>query len=106
MPLRIEVEDIYFIIGITQRGDPVDLHNKPTGGLNIENYVHVYCVDDEKKVGTQIPIEYVRDLHMKILLFTIGRVAGSASLHQASCTHMSIIVERLVHIYDWCTALL
>ena len=45
-------------------------------------------------------------MHMKILLFTIGRVAGSASLHQASTTQMSIAVECLVHLYDWCTTLL
>ena len=43
---------------------------------------------------------------MKILLFTIGRVAGSASLHQASRTQMSIVVECLTHVYDWCTTLL
>ena len=72
----------------------------------MDDYVHVYCVEGSKKVGTQIAIKYLRDMHMKILLFTIGRVAGSASLHQASRTQMSIVVECLVHLYDWCTALL
>ena len=43
---------------------------------------------------------------MKILLFTIGRVAGSTSLHQASHTHMSLVVDCLTHLYDCCTALL
>ena len=81
MPIRIEVEDIYFITGLSRRGEPVDLHGKPLGGLTVEDYVHVYCVEGSKKVGTQIAIKDLRDLHMKILLFTIGRVAGSASLH-------------------------
>ena len=44
MPIRIEVEDIYFITGLSQRGKPVDLHEKPLGGLTVEDYVHVYCV--------------------------------------------------------------
>ena len=35
MPLRIEVEDIYFITGLSRRGDPVDLHEKPLGGLTV-----------------------------------------------------------------------
>ena len=106
MPIRIEVEDIYFITGLSRRGEPVDLHGKPLGGLTVEDYVHVYCVEGSKKVGTQISIKDLRDLHMKILLFTIGRVAGFASLHQASRTQMSIAMECLTHLYDWCTTLL
>ena len=48
----IEVEDIYFITGLSRRGDPVDLHSKPLGGLTVDDYVHVYCVEGSKKVGT------------------------------------------------------
>ena len=81
MPIRIKVEDIYFITGLSRRGEPVDLHGKPLGGLTVEDYVHVYCVGGSNKVGTQIAIKDLRDLHMKILLFTIGKVAGSTSLH-------------------------
>ena len=39
MPLCIEVEDIYFITGLSRRGDPVDLHGNPGGGLTVEDYV-------------------------------------------------------------------
>ena len=72
----------------------------------MDDYVHSYCVEGSKKVGTQIAIKDLRDLHMKILLFTIGMVAGFDSLHQASRTQMSIAMECLAHLYDWCTALL
>ena len=82
------------------------MHGKPLGGLTVDDYVHVYYVEESKKVGTQIDIKDLRDLHMKILLFTIGRVVRFASLHQASRTQMSIVVECLVHLYDWCTTLL
>ena len=107
MPLRIEVEDIYFITGLSRRGDPIDLHGKLVArGLTVEDYVQVYCVEDAQNVGTQIPIRDLKDLYMNILLFTIGRVAGSTSLHQASRTQMSIVVECLIHLFDWCTTLL
>ena len=106
MPLHIEVEDIYFITGISRRGDPVDLHGNHVGGLTIEDYIQVYYVEDAQKVGTQIPVRDLKDLYMKILLFTIGRVAGSASLHQASRTQINIAVEWLIHLFDWCTTLL
>lgn len=39
IPLRIELENIYFIIGLSRRGEPVDLHGKPTGGFNLDDYV-------------------------------------------------------------------
>ena len=54
MPIRIEVEDIYFITGLSRRGEPIDLHGKPLGGLTMEDYVHVYCIEGSKKVGTKI----------------------------------------------------
>ena len=41
MPLCIKVEDIYFITGLSRRGDPVDLHGKPVGGITVEDYVQV-----------------------------------------------------------------
>jgi len=44
MPLQIELQDIYFIIGLSQRGEEVDLKGKARGGLNnIVNYIVVYC---------------------------------------------------------------
>ena len=52
MQIHIEVEDIYFITGLSRRGELVDLHGKPLGGLTMEDYVHVYCVGGSKKVGT------------------------------------------------------
>lgn len=81
IPIRIEVEDIYFITGLSRRGEPVNLYGKPLRGLIVEDYVHVYCIEGSQKVGTQISIKDLKELYMKILLFTIGRVAGSDSLH-------------------------
>ena len=52
IPIHIEVEDIYFITGLSRRGDPVDLHSKPLGGLTVDDYVLVYCVEGSKKLGT------------------------------------------------------
>ena len=45
IPLRIEVEDIYFITGLSHRRNPVDLHGKNLGGLIVDDYVDVYCVE-------------------------------------------------------------
>ena len=40
MSLTIEVEDIYFITGLSRRGEVVNLHSRdPGGGLNIDENI-------------------------------------------------------------------
>ena len=60
MSLNIEVEDIYFITGLSRRGEVVKLQSRgPGGGLNIEEYIVVYFLPDTEKVGSQIPTNSV-----------------------------------------------
>ena len=55
MSLTIEVEDIYFITGLTQRGEVVNVcSHGPGGGLTIDEYIAVYYFSDTEKVGSQI----------------------------------------------------
>ena len=43
MSPSIKVEDIYFIIGLSRRGEVVNLQSRgPGGGLNIDDYIVVY----------------------------------------------------------------
>ena len=45
--LTIEVEDIYFITGLSRRGEVVNLSSRgPGGGLTIDEYIAVYCYLD------------------------------------------------------------
>lgn len=81
MPLRIEIEDIYFIIGLSRRGEVVHSMGCSRGSLSIEDYVHIYCPGHPEKIGSQIPIKHVESLSFRIILFIIARVNGSASLH-------------------------
>ena len=56
MSLRIEVEDIYFITGLSRRGEVVNLRSHGLGGvLTIDEYIAMYSFSDTKKVGSQIP---------------------------------------------------
>jgi hypothetical protein len=44
-PLRIEVEDIYFLIGLFHHGEVVKLKAKGAGtGMNIEDYISTHYV--------------------------------------------------------------
>ena len=53
MSLTIEVEDIYFITGLSRRGEVVNLRSRrPEGGLTIDEYIVVYYYPDTEKVGS------------------------------------------------------
>ena len=67
------------------------------GGLTIDEYIEVYCYPNTEKVGSQIPTNSIQVLGLKAILLTLSRIAGLASLHQAS---------RPLIFYDWSTALL
>jgi hypothetical protein len=46
-PLRIEVEDTYFITGFSRLGEVVNLKfRRDGGGMNIEDYIATHCVAD------------------------------------------------------------
>ena len=47
IPLRLEVEDIYFIIGPSRRGEVVNLRAHGLDkGLTIKENIDVYCILD------------------------------------------------------------
>lgn len=104
MPMRIKSEDICFITGLSQRGERVNSIGRTRGQCG-RLWTHQLSRNTEK-IGTQIPIKHVESLALRILLFSISRVNGSASLHQASHVSMSLVVECLMIVFDWCTSLL
>ena len=108
MSLSIEVEDIYFITGLSRRGEVVNLRSCGLGGgLTIDEYIAVCCFSDTEKVGSQILTKSIYVLGLKAILLALGRIVGLASLPQASRPLMFYAVECLKPIvYDWSTALL
>ena len=102
MSLTIEVEDIYFITGISRWGEVVNLHSRGHGGgLTIDEYIVVYYYPDMEKVESQIPTKSIHVLGLKAILLTLGRIACLASLHQASWPLMFYAVECMrPMVYD------
>ena len=77
------------------------------GGLTIDEYIAVYYYLNAEKVGSQIPTNSIQVLGLKAILLTLGRIAGLASLHQASRPLMFYEVECMrPTVYDWSTTLL
>ena len=61
--------------------------------MTIDEYITVYFFLDTKKVGSQIPTNTIQILGLKSILLALGRIAGLASLHQASWLMMFYAVE-------------
>ena len=94
MLLSIEFEDIYFIIGLSRREEVVNLRSRGEGGrLTIDEYIAMYYFLDTEKVGSQILTNAIQILGLKAILLALGRIAGLASLHQASRLRMFYVVE-------------
>ena len=108
MPLSLEVEDIYFITGLSRRGKVVKLRSCGVGGgLTIDEYNDVYYLPDTEKVGIQVPMNSTQNLGLKGILIALGRIAGLKSLHQDSRPLMFYAIECMrPTIYHWSTSLL
>ena len=79
----------------------------PGGGLTIDEYIAVYYFSEMEKVGNQILTNSIQILWLKAIFLALGRIAGLASLHQASRPMMFYAVEFMRPIvYDWSTTLL
>jgi hypothetical protein len=76
-PLRIEVEDIYFLTGLSCRGEVVNLKSWGAGrGMKIEEYIDAHCVAGTPKVGSQLPIRAINNLSLKIVVLVLTRITG------------------------------
>jgi hypothetical protein len=105
---RIEVDDIYFISGLSHRGEVVKLKSwGARGGTHIEDYITTHCVVGIDKVGIQLPIMVIENLILNIVVLVLTWILRFDFLHQESRPLMFYAVECLrPKIYDWCTSLL
>jgi hypothetical protein len=78
------IEDIYFLTGLSRRGEPVNFRMFPMGPHNIEELIAEHCEAGTNRVSSQVPISNITNLSLQAILFLIGWITGSATLHQAS----------------------
>jgi hypothetical protein len=99
--------DIYFLTGLSRRGEPINLQTFPLGPFNIEDYIKMYFEVDTEKVGSLVPIHKITSLSLRVILLLIGWIIGSMALHQDSWAHMHCFIQfQEAHIYDCSTTML
>jgi hypothetical protein len=100
-------EDIYFLIGLSRRGEPVNFRTFPIEPLNIADLISLHCEARTNRLRSQVPISKITDLSLQVILLLIGRITGSTALHQASHTQMNCVIQCLnAQIFDCSTTLL
>jgi hypothetical protein len=65
-------EDIYFLTGLSRRGELVNFQTFPSGPHNIVELIGLYCVADTDRSSSQVPISKITDLSLQVIVFLIG----------------------------------
>ena len=86
--LTLEVEDIYFITGLSHRGATTMFTERGGGGESINTYVREYCNRGTQKVIEKLPISQVVSLSLRTILFTMTHIVGSMAPHLATKGHI------------------
>jgi hypothetical protein len=105
--LRLELEDIYFLTGLSKRGAPLILSSPRPSEYSTEDYVDTFCREGTRKVSGKIPIKNVEDRCLQSILYTICKLSGSTGSHVALKSQMALGIECLEpKIFNWSSAVL
>jgi hypothetical protein len=100
--LVLTIQDIYFLTGLSRRGEPVNFQTFPSGPHKIEKLIGLYCAANTDHLSMQVPISKITNLSLQVIVFLIGRITSSAALHQASRAQMNCAVQFLnAQVFDW-----
>ena len=69
--LTIEVEDIYFLTGLSRQGAHVSFTGPQGGDVTTQELINRYCVPCTKMSMKKIPIKVVVDDALRTVLFTM-----------------------------------
>jgi hypothetical protein len=91
--LTIDIEDIYFLNGLSRRRSYVSLTSSRAGGLKMSEYCNQYFVPEARRQKGKVAIWGVTDLTLRTILFTITQMAGSVAPHMALQSYFQYAIE-------------
>jgi hypothetical protein len=105
--LSIDIEDIYFLTGLSRRRYYVSLTGSRGGGLKMSEYCNQYCVLEAERKKGKVVIWGVQDLTLRTILFTIARMVGSSAPHMEIQSYFQYIIECTEpRVFNWADAVL
>jgi hypothetical protein len=89
------IEDIYFLTGLSRRGEPVNFRTFPSRPHNISELIGLHYEAGTDKTSSQVSISKILDLALQAIVLLIGWITRSVALHQASHAQMNCVVQCL-----------
>lgn len=103
----MEESDIYFIMGLSQRGERVQLFRSHPGDESISTLIMRHFPGDKMMRGGKVKIETIDNLPLRMILYTIARVSATQALHESLKSQFQYVLECLTPtIFNWCGGLL
>jgi len=100
--LTLDIEDIYFLTGLSRCGSQVTLTCNRGGGEPMDYYVSHHYVPGTEKHNGKVVIRDVHDLPLHTILYTITRMEGSATPHMALQSHFQYEIECMEPtVFNW-----
>ena len=100
--LKIEMEDIYFLTGLSKRGEELVFNSNWESEFSTEDYIKEFYREGTHKVSEKIPIKDVGSLPLCTILFTITKITSSTRPHLVLKSQMAIAVECLEpKVFNW-----
>jgi hypothetical protein len=91
--LTINIEDIYFLNGLSHHGSRVTLTGSKGGGEPMSHYINVDCVPRTQKHIGKVTIRDVHDLPLQTILYIITCMAGSATPYTDLQSYFQYVLE-------------
>lgn len=97
--------DIYFLTGLSRRGERPILEGQRPRGDTLDMLMAQVCPRARKSRSGKVEIPTVEDIILRAILFMVTRAAGSQAQHEASKTHLWLALEFLnPTMFNWVEA--
>jgi hypothetical protein len=70
--LTPSIEDLLFLTSLSRSGESVNLDTFPPKPYHIAYYIDTYFEAGIEKVGTQVPIQKIENISLRVVLYMIG----------------------------------
>jgi hypothetical protein len=105
--LTLDIEDIYFLTGLSQHGYHAILTSGRAGRLPMSEYCRQYCAPEAERSKGKVVIWWVQDLTLGTILFTTARMDGSAAPHMALQSYFQYAIECTEpRVFNWSNVVL
>jgi hypothetical protein len=105
--LEIEPSDIYFLTGLPNRGEQLNLAGTRPGGQSLDSLRADWCLPDRHH-AKGIEIKYISRRELMVLAFTVTRLCGAQPHYilppDPRCVCQLIALRGT--IFNWCDAVL